>query len=221
MNQVQIFICFFWSLTGFAHAALSTDDQNLISSAASKVGGEENESCSYTTRRDDGKSVQEERYSAGLEEPWALVTIDGQYASPKQKENYKSEYRGNHPASFGLDDLDFTEYLRVESADDLAVFSFIPKDEEGEQINEVVRGQMTVDLATETITSMEIKAIKPFSPAMMVKMNAFRQTFQLGYDEEVGAVVMQNLDMEIRGKAMGLKKIEAAFNMQFFDFDCP
>ena len=55
---------------------------------------------------------------------------------------------------------------------------------------------------------------------MVFKMNAFRQFFELGYDEEVGAVVMQNLDMEMRGKAM-LKKIEVAFNMQFFDFDCP
>ena len=205
MNQVRVFIWLFGAIAGFSHAALNTEDKNLIVSAASKAGGEENEACSYTTRRNDGKTVQEERYNAGAENPWRLLTVDGKLATTKQKESYKSEYRGNHPASLGLDDLDFTE--------------FSPK-ENGEVMDEAIRGEMIVDLTTETVTSMEVKTIKPFSRAMVFKMNAFRQFFELGYDEEVGAVVMQNLDMEMRGKAM-LKKIEVAFNMQFFDFDCP
>ena len=219
MNQVRVFIWLFGAIAGFSHAALNTEDKNLIVSAASKAGGEENESCSYTTRRNDGKTVQEERYNAGAENPWRLLTVDGKLATTRQKESYKSEYRGNHPASLGLDDLDFTEFSRVESADDVAVFTFVPK-ENGEVMDEAIRGEMIVDLTTETVTSMEVKTIKPFSRAMVFKMNAFRQFFELGYDEEVGAVVMQNLDMEMRGKAM-LKKIEVAFNMQFFDFDCP
>ena len=43
MNQVRVFIWLFGAIAGFSHAALNTEDKNLIVSAASKAGGEENE----------------------------------------------------------------------------------------------------------------------------------------------------------------------------------
>ena len=53
-----------------------------------------------------------------------------------------------------------------------------------------------------------------------MKMRYFRIQTMLEYDPEVGAVVMQAMDMAMEG-SVALKKIEVALQLDFGDFDCP
>ena len=59
-----------------------------------------------------------------------------------------------------------------------------------------------------------------FRRAVVVKMRDFRIQTMLEYDPEVGAVVMQAMDMAMEG-SVALKKIEVALQLDFGDFDCP
>ena len=51
-------------------------------------------------------------------------------------------------------------------------------------------------------------------------MREFRIQTALDFDPEVGAVVMQAMDMTMEGK-IPLKSIQMELHLEFGDFDCP
>ena len=207
--------------SGWAHGSLSQDEAGLVRAAIAKTGDKDKEACAYSTWREQDESVVEERFDPRAEEEWQLVSVDGKTPTEGQIDDYAPENRGPHPAVLDFESLEYDEFWPIESDPQSLVFGFIPKDEDGDPIDEAVRGRMTIARATNELTAMEVEASGPWSPAAFVKMNRFWQKFALAYDEEVDAVVMTAMDMEIKGRAMGLKRINVALNLRFGAFDCP
>ena len=59
-----------------------------------------------------------------------------------------------------------------------------------------------------------------FRQAVVMKMREFRIQTALDFDPEVGAVVMQAMDMTMEGK-IPLKSVQMELHLEFGDFDCP
>ena len=148
-----------------------------------------------------------------------MLEQDGKSPDRADTEDYEAPSQASHPANVDVSGLD-SEDLRVLRRDpDLVVFGFSPKDDRGDLIHKSVSGELSVRRTDGVLISTLISGAN-FRRALVVKMRDFRIQTMLEYDPEVGAVVMQAMDMAMEG-SVALKKIEVALQLDFGDFDCP
>ena len=201
---------------------LSLEDRGLIDRARAKAGSSEHEICAYTFSSDDGQTKTRVRFdpSSG-DNPWRLLERGGEKPQGAEAEDYEapSQARMSHPANVDVSSLDSEDLHVLRRDPDSVVFGFSPRDEKGDLIHKKVSGELTVRRADAVLTSTLIAGAN-FRQAVVMKMREFRIQTALGFDPEVGAVVMQAMDMTMEGK-IPLKSIQMELHLEFGDFDCP
>ena len=199
---------------------LSVEDRALIDRARAKAGSTEHEVCAYTVSSNDGQRRTRVRFDpSDVGNPWRLLEQDGASLGDAEAEDYEAPSQASHPANVDVSSLD-SEDLHVLRRDvDMVVFGFSPRDDRGDLIHKSVSGELTVRRADAVLTSTLISGAN-FRRALVMKMRDFRIQTTLDYDPEIGAVVMQAMDMAMEG-SVALKKIEVGLHLDFGDFDCP
>ena len=202
--------------------ALSEEDRGLIDRARAKAGSSQHEICAYTFSSSDGKTTTRVRFdpSRGAN-PWRLLERDGEKPDGSEAEEYEapSQARMSHPANVDVSSLDSDDLHVLRRDPDTVVFGFSPRDEKGDLIHKKVSGELTVRREDAVLTSTLISG-ENFRRAVVMKMREFRIRTALDYDPEVGAVVMQAMDMTMDGK-IPLRSIQMDMHLEFGDFDCP
>lgn len=199
---------------------LSVEDRALIDRARAKVGSTEHENCAYTFSSDNGQTKTRVRFDpSGGGNPWQLLEQDGESPDGAEAEDYEAPSQASHPANVDVSGLDSEDLHVLRRDPDKVVFGFSPRDDRGDLIHKGVSGELSVRRTDGVLISTLISGAN-FRRALVVKMRDFRIQTMLEYDPEVGAVVMQAMDMAMEG-SVALKKIEVALQLDFGDFDCP
>ena len=199
---------------------LSVEDRALIDRARAKVGSTEHENCAYTFSSDNGQTKTRVRFDpSGGGNPWQLLEQDGESPDGAEAEDYEAPSQASHPANVDVSGLDSEDLHVLRRDPDKVVFGFSPRDDRGDLIHKSVSGELSVRRTDGVLISTLISGAN-FRRALVVKMRDFRIQTMLEYDPEVGAVVMQAMDMAMEG-SVALKKIEVALQLDFGDFDCP
>ena len=199
---------------------LSVEDRALIDRARAKVGSAEHETCAYTFSSDNGQTKTRVRFDpSDVGNPWRLLEQDGASLGDAEAEDYEAPSQASHPANVDVSGLDSEDLHVLRRDPDKVVFGFSPRDDRGDLIHKSVSGELSVRRADGVLISTLISGAN-FRRALVVKMRDFRIQTMLEYDPEVGAVVMQAMDMAMEG-SVALKKIEVALHLDFGDFDCP
>ena len=199
---------------------LSVEDRALIDRARAKVGSTEHETCAYTFSSDNGQTKTRVRFDpSGGGNPWQLLEQDGESPDGAEAEDYEAPSQASHPANIDVSSLDSEDLHVLRRDPKTVVFGFSPRDEKGNLIHKSVSGELTVRRADGVLTSTLIAGAN-FRRAVVMKMRDFRIQTEFDYDPEVGAVVMQAMDMAMEG-SVALKKIEVGLHLDFGDFDCP
>ena len=199
---------------------LSVEDRALIDRARAKVGSTEHENCAYTFSSDNGQTKTRVRFDpSGGGNPWQLLEQDGESPDGAEAEDYEAPSQASHPANVDVSGLDSEDLHVLRRDPDKVVFGFSPRDDRGDLIHKSVSGELSVRRTDGVLISTLISGAN-FRRAVVVKMRYFRIQTMLEYDPEVGAVVMQAMDMAMEG-SVALKKIEVALQLDFGDFDCP
>ena len=199
---------------------LSVEDRARIDRARAKVGSTEHENCAYTFSSDNGQTKTRVRFDpSGGGNPWQLLEQDGESPDGAEAEDYEAPSQASHPANVDVSGLDSEDLHVLRRDPDKVVFGFSPRDDRGDLIHKSVSGELSVRRTDGVLISTLISGAN-FRRAVVVKMRYFRIQTMLEYDPEVGAVVMQAMDMAMEG-SVALKKIEVALHLDFGDFDCP
>ena len=148
-----------------------------------------------------------------------MLEQDGKSPDRAEAEDYEAPSQASHPANVDVSGLDSEDLHVLRRDPDKVVFGFSPRDDRGDLIHKSVSGELSVRRADGVLISTLISGAN-FRRAVVVKMRYFRIQTMLEYDPEVGAVVMQAMDMAMEG-SVALKKIEVALQLDFGDFDCP
>ena len=159
-------------------------------------------------------------------EQWQLLSFNGGEPDKKHKERYAREYDGlfnrDHPTDVDLSSLFNRESLKVvETTPKFVIYEFQPlaDEPEDEKIMSNLVGTLVVDVANNELNDISLNSKKKFSPAAMVSIKEFSITMSFDRIGENGPVVMTQSTSNIRGRFMGLKKIEQSQEVVFRDFD--
>ena len=156
---------------------------------------------------------------------WRLVSFDDQEPAPEHVERYAKEYEGlfnrDHPAKISLADLVDVETLTVkETTPTQIIYGFKPlaEDSEDAKIMAHLSGTLFLDLSQNIVTEIQLVNNKKFSPAAMVSIKEFSLSMRFGLVSERGLISLVQSQTKIRGRFMGLKKIEQSQTVEFRDF---
>ena len=214
-------VLLFMAASGWSYAEpLSVEDRALIDRVRAKVGSMEHETCAYTVSSDNGQTTTRVRFDpSGGGNPWHLLEQDGKPPERAEAEDFEAPSQASHPANVDVSSLDSKDLHVIRRDPDSVIFGFSPRDERGDLIHKSVSGELSVRRADAVLISTLIAGAN-FRRAVVMKMRDFRIQTKLDYDPEVGAVVMQAMDMAMQG-SVTLKKIEVVLHLDFGDFDCP
>ncbi len=182
--------------------------------------------CSFTRSFRDGETNSLERYDASSGN-WSLLQIDGREPDSDDLEDYDEnrEERAERtfPTSMEFDDLAASDsYKLLRESESVMEYEFAPapESEEDEKIMDALVGRLTLDTGRQSVVSVEVSNVKPFSPAMGVKVKTMNQKVVYRHLVEHELYVIDEVTIEVAGRAFGLKKIAQDASVKFDNFSC-
>ncbi len=158
-------------------------------------------------------------------EQWQLVLFDDQKPTEKHRARYLKEYEKlferEHPAKVDLTGLVDRKSLRViETTPDTIVYGFKPLTDEpdDEKMMANLNGTLVLDVKKNQVTAVELNNDKKFSPAAMVSIKEFSLAMRFDEMSSQGPVSLVESTINIRGRFMGLKKVEQSEKVEFREF---
>jgi len=160
------------------------------------------------------------------DERWTLVTVDEQPPTDEQREAFAARLVAEQDEQSEAEEIRSmitpgTLEMVEQTATD-AVFRFKPtsEDEDDREFNERLVGTLRVAgvAGDPRLQSVELRASKPFSAAFGVKIKAFSLLMTYAPVGSAGAVLPREVRIELRGRAMLVKKIEERVEVRFDDY---
>ncbi|MEM7278413.1 MAG: hypothetical protein AAF385_09835 [Pseudomonadota bacterium] len=100
---------------------------------------------------------------------------------------------------------------------EFGVFDILPDDEEDAQFLNHIVGTLVLNRDTGTVDHFILKSTKPFRAKLVAKIKSFRTRIDMQKIAD-GVFFPAVVDTKIRGRAFGLKKIDADVEVRFSDF---
>lgn len=181
--------------------------------------------CSYTRIR-IGDEVRRERYVAGQEPPWTLLSVDGNPPTSVELRHYargQEERDRRHPLAFDLRGMVDPEHWRLRDRDgDEAVYEFRlrPNEDLDESLVDKVRGTLIMDAASHQPVRIVIENTEAAYIAPFVRVAEYRQQLDFEWNDAVGAAVLTQTETRVRGRAVGFKVLRRDKLVRYTDYAC-
>lgn len=183
-------------------------------------------SCSYTTLATIQGRELEERFTPG--EGWRLVAINGRAPSVEERDRYErgaeDRRRRGHPTEFDLATMAREETVALADEDyETLTFTFglaPSEDSDAPSFLDKLQGTLTVRKSGFAPTSFVLEALEEVSPGPTVKIHQFRQETALFRDPESGALLVEAIHVDMRGKAFLFKTLDEDRRVQYADYAC-
>lgn len=205
------------------------DDRALSlfrSVAAANPPADDRLSCSYTTRATIQGRDLEERFTPG--EGWRLVAIGDRSPSLQELERYEGgaedRRRRGHPTEFDVAAMarEETVVLADEDYETLTfTFALAPsEDSDAPPFLDKLQGTLTVRKSGFVPTSFVLEALEEVSPGPTVKIHEFRQETTFFHDAASGALLVESVHVDMRGKAFLFKTLDEDRRVRYADYVC-
>lgn len=181
--------------------------------------------CSYTRIR-IGDEVRRERYVAGQEPPWTLLSVDGSPPTSVELRHYargQEERDRRHPLAFDLRSMVDSEHWRLrERNGDEAVYEFRlrPNEDLDESLVDKVLGTLIMDTANHQPVRIVIENTDSAYVAPFVRVAEYRQQLDFEWSDVVGAAVLTQTETRVRGRAVGFKVVRRDKLVRYTDYTC-
>ena len=210
--------------------AAAAPDERALSLFRSVVDAnpptDERLSCSYTTVADIQGRVMEERFTPG--EGWRLVAVGDKTPSLEDQDRYErgadDRERRGHPTEFDLATTarEDTVALADEDYETLTfTFALAPsEDADAPPFLDKLQGTLTVRKSGFVPTRFALEALEDVSPAPTVTIREFRQETVFFRHPELDALLVESVQILMRGKAFLFRTMDEDRRVDFGDYDC-
>ena len=183
-------------------------------------------SCSYTTvARVEGR-LMKERFTP--EEGWQLLAINERPPTREELERYArgatDRGRRGQPTEFDLATMAREDTVALADEDyETLTFTFaLAPSEDGppEAFLDKLQGTLTVRKSGFIPTRFVLEALDEVSPAPTVTIREFRQEMSFLRDPDLDALLVEELQFSIRGRAFLFRTLDDNRRVRYRDYDC-
>ncbi len=170
----------------------------------------------------DGE-LRVEHYDPRCGSPWQLASVDGQPPSAKALKKYAKKHNkakrvDDDPGKNDFHDLaEPDSWALLSETSSEAVYSFSPKpeDERDREINQYLRGELTVNKRDPSVSGFELTNTEPFK-ASIARIETMRMRIRMQRVGD-GAYAVRQVSNQIKGKAL-FKRISEQVELSYTDY---
>jgi hypothetical protein len=171
------------------------------------------------------------RYDPSLveSERWQLISVNGR--EPTADES--ADYRWDKSDEFHDDDkesddgiIDYESLVLIEDTPELRVYRFSPNfgeeeddDDMGAKFLRDVEGTLSIARDGNYVQSIELRNERTIRPIFSVKIKQFLTHLQFGPADGVGPIVPLSVEVEVKGRAALVVKIDERESVRFTDYE--
>jgi hypothetical protein len=205
-----------------AATAHAESHEELVERAFDALADDIHEQWSFTetTSNRDGTFVA--THDPQRDEKWQLLSVDGREPTQKELDDFLADKSGDSDS--GGDDRESRvadgSLELLEETDDYFLFSFSPSigDEEDKAFMDSVRGRLKVIKDGPYVAELKLENDGPIKPGKGVKIKTFKTHLQFAPIEEGGPVLIQSVDVEVKGRAMLVVGFDEQESVRFSDY---
>ena len=218
--------------------AIANDYEDIVQRAFESIDRNFDESWAFTETSTKDDVVWISRYDPSLPQGdrWTLVSVGGVEPKDDEIEDFLEDKEENRPSGRGSDNDDEDEDERehsaivnfgslelVEETDDHWIFDFKPngddEDESNENFMQNVDGRLKIIKGGHYVASINLHNEKTIKPAIGVKISKFNMTMAFGPAATDGPIVPIAVEVEVKGRAMLVIKIDEVESKRFSEFE--
>lgn len=170
------------------------------------------------------------RYDPRLrrDERWTLLSVDGREPTRDEIEDYRDdkedESRDHDDGDNEIDIVDLNTLSLIEEAEDYFLFRFVPvpDDDEDEEAREFMRQvDGTIKIVRDGLYPeyIDLRNDRPIRPAFSVRISRFLTRLTFGPAAGEGPIVPLGIDVEVRGRALLVVKIDESESVRYSDYE--
>jgi len=162
---------------------------------------------------------------------WTLVSIDGLGPTPAEFEKFREDHTDASDEESESSGEEVREMISagstklVEETADYAVYSFEPtgENEEDQEFNRHLDATLRIAKNRDApyVESIEMRADKPVSAAIGVKIKEFLTVMTFGPVGAERSVLPLTVDVRLKGRALLIKKLDQAVEVRYTDYQQP
>ncbi len=209
-NLLFIFWLLFLSNNTNAAEITLTEAQSLVREGIQRISNTNKQQWAFELHSFESEEGDITQYSASFNgvaakgEQWQLISWNGETATKKQHREFIKE-RENPKKSFGITLNQLINIDSVQIIDDsekqLQVTFKVNIDELGDDANEKLLGQLTLNKTNNLIHQIEINNISEFSPMAMTTIDSFKMVLQ--FNEFSEQVLLKTTELMMAGTFAG------------------
>jgi len=158
---------------------------------------------------------------------WNLLTIDDRAPTADEIADYKDDKEDefhSHDDDSEIDMVNLKTLELIEETNDSWVFRFIPEvdddeDEEARRFVQQVDGTIKIIRDGNYLEYIDLRNEKPIRPAFSVKISRFLTRLTFGPAGDDGPIVPLSIEVEVKGRAMLVIKIDEAEYVRYGDYE--
>jgi len=223
----RILVSFLLLLTA---PALAADNVAILEQAFENISSDFHKDWAFTfSEIEDGVATvgrYDPRLPAGTR--WQLLTVDGREPDAEEVADYQDEreddFDDDRDDGNTMDIVDIESIELVEETEDYWLFSFTPdigddEDDVAQKIMRKVSGTAKVIRDGHYLEYLDMRSEKPVRPAFSVKISRFLTHIAFGPAGESGPIVPLSIDVEVKGRAALVIKIDEHESTRYSDYE--
>ncbi len=180
----------------------------------------------FTETQNNGEETRVRSHDPRRNPAWVLESVNGsapdekaleEHAERLQREAENDEGRPGSNDFNGLAEPGSWKLLSETASKAEYQFTPSPDDQEDTEFIKHIIGTLTLNRDTGTVDHFVLKSIKPFRAKLVAKIKSFRTRIDMQRIAD-GVFFPALVSTQIRGRAFGLKKIDADVEVRFSDF---
>ena len=227
MRPLTLILCLL-----FAAPVGADDHVTIVKDAFESLSTDFHEEWAFThaSTEDDVELIGRYDPSRFESERWKLISVSGQEPTADESADYSrgmaDEFKDDDEES---DDgiIDYESLVLIKDTPAFRVYRFSPNfgheddedDDVGAKILRHVEGTLTIVRDGNYVQSIELRNERPIRPIFSVKIKEFLTHLQFGPANGVGPIVPLSVEVEVKGRAALLVKIDERESVRFTDYE--
>lgn len=211
-----------------SHSFAADDYATLLAEATHSLENFDNSDWAYTetSATSDGTFVG--RYDPRLadDKRWALISVDDRAPTDKEREEFITRKPGSEESDEDSDDDTIASMINVETlqlieeTESYWLFDFAPQGGEDEKsFMDNVTGELKITKDYLHLSSIQLRATRPFKPQFGVKISEFLTLMQFGPVGGRQQIAPLSMEFRVKARAFVVKGIDEQSRITFSDYE--